>query len=120
MISTNLHKPSSAIHREVFVFSFIPVFQAELNEFMRTWNCRNIRKSTKAPGGVPEILFNVPAIVGFSKEVTNVTERNIQTAEETVGIAQYSTYFDKEIYELPICYTKITKLTISRDPDVWW
>ena len=36
MISTNLHKPSSAIHREVFVFSFIPVIQAELNEFMRT------------------------------------------------------------------------------------
>ena len=63
------------------------------------------------------MLFNVPAIVGFSKERTNVTERNIQIAEETVGIAQYSTYFDKEIYELPICYTKITKLTIPRDPD---
>ena len=39
MIDTNLHKPSSAIHREVFVFSVIPVIQAELNEFMRPWNC---------------------------------------------------------------------------------
>ena len=49
MIGTNLHKLSSAIHREVFVFSVIPVIQAELNEFMRTWNCRNIRKSAEVP-----------------------------------------------------------------------
>ena len=56
MIGTNLRKPSSAIHREVFAFSFIPVIQADLNDFMRTWNCRNIRKSAKAPGGVSEIV----------------------------------------------------------------
>ena len=87
MISTNLHKPSSAIHREVFVFSSIPVIQTELSEFMRTRNCRNIRKSAEAPGGVPEMLFNVPAIVGFPKKGTNVSERDIQIAEETVGIA---------------------------------
>ena len=30
MISTNLHKPSSAINREAFAFSFIRVIQAEL------------------------------------------------------------------------------------------
>ena len=94
MISTNLRKSSSAIRREVFVFSFIPVNQAELNEFMRTWNCRNIRKSAQAQGGVHEMLFNVPAIVGFPKKGTNVSERDIQIAKETVGIAQYSTYFD--------------------------
>ena len=64
MINTNLHKPSSTIHRKVLVSSFVPVIQVELNEFMRTWNCRNIRKSAKAPGGVPEMLFNVPTIVG--------------------------------------------------------
>ena len=53
------------------------------------------------------MLFNLPAIVGFSKKGTCVSERDIQLDEETVVIAQYSTYFDKEIYELPICYTKI-------------
>ena len=56
MIGTNLRKPSSAIHREVFAFSVIPVIQADLNDFMRTWNSRNIRKSAKAPGGVSEIV----------------------------------------------------------------
>ena len=69
MISTNLHKPSSATHREVLVFTFIPVIQAELNEFMRTWNRRNVRKSAEAPRGVTEMLINVPAIVGFPKKV---------------------------------------------------
>ena len=68
MISTNLYKSSSAIHREVFVFSFIPVIQADLNEFMITLNCRNIRKSAEAPGGFLETLFNVPAY--FDKKNT--------------------------------------------------
>ena len=36
IINTNLHKPSSAVHRDVLVFSFIPVIQTELNIFMRT------------------------------------------------------------------------------------
>ena len=95
MISTNLHKTSSAIHREVFVFSVIPVIQADLNEFMRTWNCQNIRKSAEAPGGVPELLFNLPAIVGFPQKCTNVIERDIQVDEETVVIAQYSILIKK-------------------------
>ena len=36
---------------------------------MRTWNRRNLRKSAEAPGGVTEMLINVPAIVGFPKKV---------------------------------------------------
>ena len=36
MIGTNLHKPTSVIHREVFVFNVIHVIQADLNELMRT------------------------------------------------------------------------------------
>ena len=36
---------------------------------MRTWNRRNVRKSAEAPGGVTEMLINVPAIVGFPKKV---------------------------------------------------
>ena len=34
MINANLHKPSSAVQREVLAFSFIPVIQGKLNEFM--------------------------------------------------------------------------------------
>ena len=74
MIDTSLHKPTSVIHREVFVFSVIPVIQADLNEFMRTQNCRNIHKSPEAPGGVPEMLFNLPAIVSFPKKGTNISK----------------------------------------------
>ena len=52
------------------------------------------------------VLFNLPGIVGFPEKGTNVSERDIQVDEETVVVAQYFTYFDKEIYELPLCYTK--------------
>ena len=71
----------------------------------------------EARGGVPEMLFHVPAIVGFPKKCTNVSERDIQIAEETLGITQYPIYFDKDIYELAICYPRINKLTIPRDPE---
>ena len=117
IINTNLPKPSSAIHREVLVFSFIPVIQTELNIFMRIQNCRNIRKSAGAPGGVPMMLFNVPAVVRFPKKGTNVCEKDLQVAEEALGIGQYPTYFDKDIYDLKICYTGMKKLTIPRDPE---
>ena len=63
------------------------------------------------------MLFNVPAIVGFPKNGINVSERDIQIADETLGVAQYPTYFDKDIHELTICYTRINKLTIPRDPE---
>ena len=32
------------INKEVLVFSFISVIQAELNEFMRIWNCHKMKK----------------------------------------------------------------------------
>ena len=52
------------------------------------------------------MLFNLPVVVGFPKKGTNVSERDIEVDEETVIIAQYFTYFDKEIFERPLCYTK--------------
>ena len=74
---------------------------------MRTWNCRNIQKSPEAPGGVPEILFNLPAIVGFSKKGANVSERDIQVDEETVVIAQYPLILIKKY----MSYHVIQKIT---------
>ena len=65
IINTNLHKLLSTIHTEVLVFSFIPVIQAELNQFMRTQNCRNIQNIEMSK--CSEMLFNVPAIDGFPK-----------------------------------------------------
>ena len=54
------------------------------------------------------MLFNVPAIVGFPKKGTSVSERDIQIAEETLGIAQYPTYFDKDFTQ------EIDNLTMTR------
>ena len=51
------------------------------------------------------MLFNVPAVVRFPKKDTNVSERDLQVAKEVLGISQYPTYFDKDIYDLTICYT---------------
>ena len=83
---------------------------------MRTQNCPDIRKSTAALEGVPQMMFNVPSIPEFPKKGANVSERDIEIAKQTVGITQYPTYFDKDIHELAIGYTKINKLIIPCVP----
>ena len=65
MIRSRIHKPACPLHKEVLIFSFMPVIQSQLNECVRIWNTRRIRQSAKAPGGIPEILFNVPSSAGF-------------------------------------------------------
>ena len=54
----------SQFHDEALIFSFMPIIQGQLNNFVRIWNIRKIRKFLTFPGGVPEILFNAPSRVG--------------------------------------------------------
>ena len=82
MIGTNLHKISSAIHGEVFVFSVIPIIQTDLNEFMRTWNCRIIRKSTEHQEEFPKCCLIYQLLLDFlnkvlmsNKEIYRLTKR---------------------------------------------
>ena len=63
------------------MFSFIPVTQAHLNDFVRIWNIRKIRKSSTSRGGVPEILFHAPATVGFDKKGYPVDDLDLRVAQ---------------------------------------
>ena len=63
------------------------------------------------------MLFNVPAIDGFPKQGINVSERDIQIPKKHSVLLSIPTYFDKDIHELTICYRRINKLTIPRDPE---
>ena len=47
----------SQFHREVLIFSFMPVIQAQLNGFVCIWNIREIRKSSTSPGGQKYFLM---------------------------------------------------------------
>ena len=49
-------------------------------------NVRNVRESSSANGGKPEILFNLPETIGFSKQGSQVDADTIRTVEETIGI----------------------------------
>ena len=57
----------------------MPVIQAQLNDFVRIWNIRKIKKSSTSPGGVSEILFNAPSTVGLDKKVYSVVDLDILT-----------------------------------------
>lgn len=52
--------------RDALRFSFGPLIQRELTEFMREWNHHRIRHSSMAelPSGVPQILYDFPILHG--------------------------------------------------------
>ena len=60
LIKYRIFNPGCQFHRLALIFSFVLVIQAQLNDFVRVWNFREIRKSSTSPG-VPEILFNAPS-----------------------------------------------------------
>ena len=99
------------------LFSFIPVTQAHLNDFVRIWNIRKIRKSSTSPGGVPEILFNAPSTVGFDKKGYSVDDLDLRVAQDIIGIDQHPICKNDEMHELFICYINIYKLEVPRDPE---
>ena len=66
----------------------MPVIQAQLNDFVRIWNIREIRKSLTSPGGVPEILFNAASTVGFDKKGYSADDLDLRVAQDIAGIDQ--------------------------------
>ena len=53
MVKSGLYKENVKMHQEALIFCFLPVFQSELNIFMKTWNSRMIRQLANTPGGRP-------------------------------------------------------------------
>ena len=117
LIKCRIYNPGSEFHREALIFSFMLVTQAQLNDFARIWNIREIRKSLTSPGGVPEILFNAPSTVGFDKKGYSVDDLDLRVAQDIIGIDQHPICKNDEMHELFICYINIYKLEVPRDPE---
>ena len=94
----------------------MPIIQAQLNDFVRIWNIREIRKSSAPLGGVPEILFNAPSTVGFDKKGYSVDDLDLRAAQD-IGIDQHPVCKNDEIHELFTCYINIYKLEVPCDPE---
>ena len=115
MVSRCVYRPQLMTHQECLLFCFLPIIQGELNDFARTWNLRQIRRSASAPGGKPDLLFHVPETVGYSKKGVPVKPRDICTATNQLGISRHPVYRNKEMHELLICYVHVHNLDIAKD-----
>ena len=112
-----IFNPGCQFHRKALIFSFLPVIQAQLNDFVRTWNIREIRKSSTSPGSVTEILFNAPSAVWFNKKEYSVDDPDLRVGQDIIGIDQHPICKNEEMHELFICYINIYKLEVPRDPN---
>ena len=90
------------------------VIQAQLNDFVRIWNIRKIRKSSTSPGCVPEIPFNAASTVGFDKKGYSVDDLDLRVAQDIIGIEQHLICKNDEMQELFIRYINIYKLEVPR------
>ena len=117
MVNDLIHKSACPFHKEVLLFCFMPVIQAELNEWLRCWNTRRVRQSASAPGGIPELLFNIPSIVGFKEQGVVVNDIDIQAARTILGIEHAPMTKDQDLQELLFCYIQIHNLSIPHDPE---
>ena len=70
LIKCRIFNPGCQFHREALIFSFMPVIRAQLNDFVRIWNIREIRQSSTSLGCVPEILFNVHLQLDLTRKDT--------------------------------------------------
>ena len=107
MFHDGIYRADLETHKETLIFCFLLVVQKELNEVVQTWYARNVRQSLSAPGGKPEILFNLPETIGFSKHDSQVDADTIRTAKETIGINHHPLWINKDLHELLKCYLHI-------------
>ena len=117
MVNQGIYRPHLETHQECLLFCFLAIIQAELNDFSRTWNTRFVRKSANAPGGKPDILFQVPSTVGFQKRGLEVNQLDLNVATRVLGIDRHPVYGNKDMYELLICYVHIHSLPLPKDAE---
>uniref|UniRef100_A0A7M5UQS5 Integrase core domain-containing protein n=1 Tax=Clytia hemisphaerica TaxID=252671 RepID=A0A7M5UQS5_9CNID len=111
MESEGLFNGELESHKELLLFCFMPVIQRELNDMLSTWNRRSVRQSNVSPGGKPDILFHVPATVGYSFQGTPVELEDINVASDLIGIIQQPFFKSKELYDLLMSYSVLHGLS---------
>ena len=81
------------------------------------WNLRFLRQSASAPAGKPDLLFEVPSVIGYCKQGVAVQESDIYIATAILGINHHPVYKNKEMHQLLICYVHIHNLKPARDAE---
>ena len=81
-----MFRPNLEAHQECLLFCFLPIIQKELNKFTKTWNLRFVRQSASAPAGKPDLLSEVPFVIGYHKHGVAVQESDIDIATDILGI----------------------------------
>ena len=76
---------------------------------------RSVRQSASAPGGKPDLLFQVPSTIGYQQRGIKVQDRDIDM--NTLGFNHHPVYRNKEMHELLICYVHIHKVKLARDAE---
>ena len=73
------------------------------------------QQSASAPAGKPDLLFEVPSVIGYRKQGVAIQESDTDIATAILGIIHHPVYKNKEMHQLLICYVHIHNLKPARD-----
>ena len=86
MVYNGTFLPNLETHQDCLLVCFLPIIQKELNKFTKTWNLRFVRQSASALAGKPDLLFEVPFVIGYRKQGVEIQESYIGIATNILGI----------------------------------
>ena len=90
--SNGVSKADNIFHTDLLLFVFLPIIPKELKSSCRLGTMELIRKSAEATSGVPDIFFHIPSSVGFEKQGIYISRRDIDTAEDVLGVRSLRKY----------------------------
>jgi len=104
LISFNSYDPADDAHLAVAEFCFMHIIQKELQDFVTDWNSHRIRKTITSgcPGGIPNELYDLPHLEGFSNHMRAVNEEEVETlfTEASAPLSTTSPYIRSLCIEL--------------------
>jgi hypothetical protein len=117
MEKDGLYNGNLETHKELLLFSFLPVVQSELNHMVETWNRRQVRQSAVGPAGKPDMLFYFPGSFGYDHQGIGVNTDDLVVAEDMLGIDSFPICRNKDLFELFDCYVHLHNLVVGSNAD---
>jgi len=88
LISFNSYDPADPVHLAVAEFCFMHIIQKELRDFQVEWNSHRIRRTATSgcPGGIPNELFDLPHLQGFTNLIREVPDGDVTMLFEEASV----------------------------------
>jgi hypothetical protein len=98
----NLYNDANVIHIECLRYCFMEAIQSDLAEFVKQWNCHNIRRqrNSEMPAGKPDVMHFAPQVFGARSYEVPVMKEDAQRCRHLFGKPRSENTYLRDFEEL--------------------